>query len=769
MLSFDRPLGVVADLVLHRDHADPTLVHYLPARPRIVHAAEGPALSLVKLRGVDLVERDGAGLLTFTTELRADEEQLEAARRALQEQGLVEPKLVPVLAHRAKATVAAALQEGDGFVEKMFGEVPADPLGHGRASFSVLLGEAGARLVETALALGGAAGLGVRYELEVVGLRPALDARLKADYGRVYDELAAELSVGLATDRVGLQAGLDSTTKRLVEEGAIELEVLHFSDDADLRAKIDQTLRWFQDEIVRTFFRSRLPAEGEDLLSRAMAAASGMGTTLASAVANSDQATQLAQQLGISVDRLRALAASAGTPAALEVGLSLREIHQEERRVVELDWSETRPERRTIRPQGMLGDLGLRPDDARIVEVDPRDELWAKLDVDVAPAGDLAALGVERLIVRVAFPAEDDPGATMQDFAFSPDQLEPRHFAAWTNGRPREYRTQSEVLFAAQGPWPGPPSFTGAWRSTRFPSLVVHPLAEVPRLELELGPGTVSFDDTPRVQVELRIDGEDVANEMLAADSPSAVVRRRLAAVPSAEPTEEADDAGPRVEARCTWLHADGGRSEGEWTPVTGSMLLVGSPWRSHRTIRVLPVLAPGFIDASVTLTLLDGDVPRVTTVSFAPGERGAKVVSLPSLAEEPPPVQVEVVVVGADGDAYFGDPYETTEAVVVLRDREGEQRKVEVRLVAGATLASHGVIAVQVQQVDRSGQPLDSILFTESRRDPAALYVAVDDGETTLRYRVVRYGADGQAHATEVLEAEGERLLVPAMIPPGS
>ena len=56
VLSFDRPLGVVADLVLHRDHADPTLVHYLPARPRIVHAAEGPALSLVKLRGVDLVD-----------------------------------------------------------------------------------------------------------------------------------------------------------------------------------------------------------------------------------------------------------------------------------------------------------------------------------------------------------------------------------------------------------------------------------------------------------------------------------------------------------------------------------------------------------------------------------------------------------------------------------------------------------------------------------------------------------------------------------------
>ena len=32
-----------------------------------------------------------------------------------------------------------------------------------------------------------------------------------------------------------------------------------------------------------------------------------------------------------------------------------------------------------------------------------------------------------------------------------------------------------------------------------------------------------------------------------------------------------------------------------------------------------------------------------------------------------------------------------------------------------------------------------------------------------------MRYGADGQAHATEVLEAEGGRLLVPAMIPPGS
>lgn len=768
VLSFDRPLGVVAGLVLYGDHADPRMVHVLPTRPRVVRSDEASSLSLVKLRGVDPTEADGAGLLTFAAELAATEDQLEEARRQLEEQGIAEPTFAPVWARAGKAMVVAALEEGDGFVETMFGEATPDLLADNRAPFSILLGETGVKLVEAMLEPDGVAGLGVRYELEVVGLRPALDARLRADYGRLFDELAAELNVGVAHGEAAIRAGLESTTRKLVESKAIEIEVIHFSDDADLRAKIDQALQWFQDEVVEKLFKPRLSTGSvDDLLNRARQGAASMGSSLSSVLADPQLTSRLASMLGVTADDLRA-AAEPG--AALELELSLRQLEQEERRVVELDWSESRPEVRTLNPQGMLTDIGPTP---RIVEVEPRNELWAKLDVTIEPRGDLAALGVERMVVRLAHPNEDAPEATREDFVFAPDRTEPRHFAAWTDGGPRQYRTQTEVAFAMDGPWPGPPTVTGPWRTSTVPQLAVHPLSGVPRVDLEIARGEVSFEETPKIQVELRMDGEPLANEMLTEETPRIFVRRRLELPQS---TTTADDetgetetpAGPAIEAQCTWLHADGLRTEGPWEPVTGSALLVGTPWRSRRVLRLLPVLAPGFVDASVTLTMVDGNDTRVTTVSFAPTDRRPKVVTLPSTAEEPPPVQVEVVVVKADHSAYFSDPVETTDPVVVVRDRDGEQRRVEVRLVAGPRLADHGVLAVQVEQLDATGEVVDSILFTQSRRDPAALFVPIgDDGNATLRHRIIRYAIDGTARISDPGEEDGARLLVPAMIPP--
>jgi hypothetical protein len=776
VLALDRPFGVVADLALYGDHADPNRVYYLPTRPRVARVGDAAELSFVKFRGDDPIADGGAGLLSFTAELHASDEALDEARRHVVRLGVAEPVLARLDVRAGRAVLAAALQEGDGFVERMVGEVTPDLAGSCRAVFSLRLGEQGARLVEAMLDTNGPRALGVRYELEFLGLRPALRVKLRADYGRIYDELSWGLQVGVAYQGVGVRAGVESATKKLVEEGAIQVEVLHFSDDADLRARVDEAVRWFQEKLLAEFFETRLENHSrESLIDKAIAAAAQLGTTLAGALASSVLAARLAEMLGVSPELLRALqGAGGGGPGATGSGgggstfaakleFSLRDIHQDERRVVELDWSEARAEKRTAAPQGLLADMGPQP---TIVEADARGELWRKLVVNVRPLGDFRALGVERLVVQLAHPGEDDPSATTAAFTFEPARLEPQRFAAWTDGKPPRYRVQAETHFADDGPWPGPPVFTGAWKSAQALELAVHPLTDVPRVELELSPGTVDLTETPQVQVDVRIDGEVIATRMLTAASPTAVVRQRLMPHPASPPAEvPAAGGGPRVEARTTWFHPGGSRTEGEWAPVEGSVLLVHAPWRSRRTIRVFPLLPPDFIDASVTLTLTEGQPSRAVNVQLTPGERGATVVSLPSLAEHPPPVRVDVLVIRGDGSTFLGVPFETRDPVVLVRDRDGEHRKVDVRLLAGARLSDHGLIAVQVQLLDDADAVVDAVVFTESQRDPGVLLVPVErDGTVKVRYRVTRYGLDGRPSVGAVLEGAPPQLLVPAV-----
>lgn len=779
MLALDRPLGVVADLALFGDHANADRVYYIPTRPRLARVGTGSELSFVKFRSSDAAE-GGVGLLSFTTELVATDEQLERAKDHLVDQGVSQPVLAQVPWLSGKAFFAAALEEGDGFVEKLLGEITPDLVAANRATFSILLGEEGARLVEALLDVEGPNPLGVRYELEYAGLRPAFDVRLRADYSRVYEELSWGFEIGVAYDGVGVRAGVESATQKLVESGAIQVEVLHFTDDADLQGRVDQAIQWFQDKILEDFFESSIqPPARENLLQRAIDAATALGAaSLDEALADDSIASRLAEELGISTDFLGALGQGAGgqggasaseSSFALKLQFTYRDIKQEELKTITLDWSEARAERRTAAPQGLLSNFGAAP---QIIEAEDSGEFWDRLEVTVRPLGDFETLGVDRLVVQIAYPDEDAPRTAMSPPAtFEAGQSDPKKFAAWTDGGPLSYRTNTEVHFRDDGPWPGPPVFVSPWATRQSLDLAVHPLSEVPRLEIELSPGTVDFAETTQVQVDLRIEGHPVATHMLTEAEPTATFRRRFeAAEGDDEPGDEeiADSPStPLVEARMTWFLSDGGRVEGDWSLVEGTTLLVHGPWRSRRTTRVFPLLPDDFIEALVTLTLSDGGRSRDAELRFQPGERRTKAVTLPSLEEEPPPVQVNVLVIRGDGSVFTGQPFETSDPVVMVRDREGDHRQVGVRLLAGQQLADHGLMAVQVQLLGDGDEVLDAVVFTESQREPGILLAPIgEDGAATVRYRVVRYAPNGSAASGEVEETTAAELLVPAVAP---
>lgn len=779
MLSLDQPLGVAADLALFGDHADRQRVYVLPLRPRLARLDGVPEMSFVRFRGDDAGE-GGVGLLSFTTELAPTEAQLQAAREHLQRQGLSEPRLVQPPWLGGKAVFAAALQAGDGFVETLLGEVTPDLAAGNRALFSMRLNEEGARLVQALVAVEGVSPLGVRYELQYAGLQPALQVRIEADYRRIHDELALGFQLGFAYEGIGVRASVESATQRLVEAGAIRIEVLQFSDAEDLRRRVDEAVRWIQERLLEDFFQTALqPPRQADPLQRLLEAARALGATVQDALNDASMATQLAQQLGLPVEALRRLAQGGGAGSggtsqaggagaggqssfALKLQFTFRELHQEELRTLRFDWSEARAETRTAAPQGLLSQLGAVP---QVVDAQDSGSFWDRMEVRVRPLGDFAALGVRRLVLQLAYPDETQPQA-QRAFTFEPGQGEPQRFSAWTNGQPPRYRVRTEVHFDEAGPWPGSPVFTGEWRTQQSLELAVHPLSEVPRVELEIAPGTLQFEETPQAQVDVRIDGEPVATCRLTQAEPSTQVRRRLSALPAGAPAAAEGATGttarPRVEARVTWFLASGERVEGDWAPVDTTTLLVHRPWRSVRSVRLVPLLPEDFMEALVTLTV--AEPTRTVTVEqrFEAGDRRTRSAALPCLAERPPPVRIETLVIRGDGSTFIGMPLETDSPVAVIRDRDGAVRQVGVRLLAGTSLQVHGLMAVQVQLLDAAGAVQDDVVFTESRREPGLLLVPAEPDAPPASVRVTRYRLDGTAQVAppQALPAAGELLV---------
>ena len=80
MLSLERPLGVIGGLALFADHADPKRVYYIPTRPQLAYTGAAQELAFVKFRDADAAD-GGTGLLSFTTELAASDQQLATGER----------------------------------------------------------------------------------------------------------------------------------------------------------------------------------------------------------------------------------------------------------------------------------------------------------------------------------------------------------------------------------------------------------------------------------------------------------------------------------------------------------------------------------------------------------------------------------------------------------------------------------------------------------------------------------------------------------------
>jgi len=779
MLTQEKTYGVVQGLALFGDHADPKRIYYIQTRPSIAMVNGKQEMVLVKYQSSDVLEQGGVGLLSFTTDLSVTEKQLEACVEHLEDLGISEAVLLQVPWLSGKAYFAAALQEGDGFVEKLYGEVKSDMIGENRALFSALLNEEGANFVEAMLDTDDVTPLGVRYELEYAILRPAFDIKIRADYKRIYNELSMGFEIGVAYEGVGVRAGVEKSTQKLIESGAIQVEVLHFTDDADLQARVDGAVKWFQEQILEDMFKSSIqPPAHQNLLDKAIEAATSLGAaTLQDALGNAGMVSQLANMLGISPETLGFLGNMAGDQSqggagasgaestfAVKLQFQYKDIKQEELKTMTLDWSEARAERRTAAPQGLLSSFSNK---IKIVEANDKGDYWEKLKVNIRSLGNFDNLGIIRMILTLAYPDETDPDS-MESFTFEANDESVKSFGAWTNGNPPNYRTRTEVHFKDDSPWQGEPIYSGEWHDSSSLELSVHPLTEIPRMEVEILPGTIDFTESPQVQIDFRVGDDAVDTIFLNNDIQSAVFKYRpeLTALDNNDSDDQPNQEAMELDSRITWFMEDGRRIVSEWSVVDSNAIMVQRPWKSQRTLRLFPVLPDDFIEAIVSVSLTEGSSMITKDVLFAAGERRTKKVTLPSMSDEPPPMELSVVVVRGDGSMFIGDPVEVSSPVFLVRDRQGTFRQVKVRLLAGPQLANHGVMAIVVDMLDENNQALDTVVFTESNRESGMFLVPVDEDGSAMRYRIIRYSLTGKAFDSGIEESADTELLVTATLP---
>ena len=221
MLTFESPFYEYEDVVIFRDHASPSLFYYLAGPPHLTRGADGkPHLLMLKyIKALEAttsataaMARDqlGGAFLMLGVDCGLSPTMKSSITTHLQNvapAGSEPVSLVPVL--YTKGTVSIILLDSQktavdtppadaqhsDFVRGIVGSSTPSLLGDQRAIFSISLSPDAATLIEKAFD-SELSPIGVMYELEFAGLRPALQVKAHVDKKRLYEQFKVGLQIG---------------------------------------------------------------------------------------------------------------------------------------------------------------------------------------------------------------------------------------------------------------------------------------------------------------------------------------------------------------------------------------------------------------------------------------------------------------------------------------------------------------------------------------------------------------------------------------------
>jgi len=262
-----KPLFTINRVTVFGDNADPDQFYYLPEQVHLATDSSGkPQFTLIKYMR-DITDNPewsegqalGGGFLIFSVNLSLDDDTRSQIIRQANKFSQGSPNLatapftdgsVRVLALDA---TDAPVQGRIRFVENVIGTTKPSLFGDLQATFSLELSQEGVTMLEQAFEKGGQP-IGLVYDMTFLGLRPAFDVTVKADYHRIYEEFNAKLAAQYMMIRAEIEAGF----QKLIEDKAIEVTVNSYTTDANMREQQQNALRFFTETLLRDFFTPSL-------------------------------------------------------------------------------------------------------------------------------------------------------------------------------------------------------------------------------------------------------------------------------------------------------------------------------------------------------------------------------------------------------------------------------------------------------------------------------------------------------------------------------
>ena len=779
MLTFESPFYEIEGVVVFRDHASLTTYHYLAGPPRLSRSPDGkPNLLLLKYRNaLDAMgdastrtrEQLGGAFLLFGVDCGVSQETKNAIASQLQSRlppdaGPV--NLVPVLYTQGKVSVVALDKqqavvveaeesaEQSKFVRGILGTATPSLLQDQRAIFSLSLTPDAATLIEEAYQAE-LSPIGVMYELNFAGLRPALAVRARVDQHKVYQQFKLGLTLGVrpgsgtATDededadtdteenaaaeasaegdadadtdteentdggadadtdthdgesavqggsgkrtQVAVNADLSLILEDLKQTGAIEIEIIRQQEGQSVDQMEKNAMDLLKESVLNEFFR---PA-----MSNAPAAASAATT----AVTAANTATQL---MATSHDTNKGLAGSktAGSQTSVDIGFQLQYKRQEELKIVTYDYNVVAPETRTHAPNGFFSALLSDTEkEQHLREIDLRDRFFEVLDVDVSTTADFEALDLQALIVDLQYGGTPDNPSVTGSAEFTPTQKDPEHFQAFFEEENYSYRYklnykfgQSEAIAAQHHDYETP------WRTTTSRALIAHPPDDIALLHVFLEPGVVDWEVVSRI--ETRLIYEDPAHQfsterkfLLAQDSPRQEWIVRLT-----------NPALRTYKMENRWHLKDLSELQGKVTEEQVPHLFVGDPFDDRLQITIFPQVEASNV-ARISVELFYEDPPNDFEVRKQVELEGPEFrrtsVTIPLMDSKRRDYTYTVSLIKPNGTAENHAPKETDQLSIVITEG-GVYLDVDVALIGD--LSALGVDALQL---DLRSEPLDGEL----------------------------------------------------------
>jgi hypothetical protein len=811
MLDLERPLGPFHGVMCYRDHLDNDLIHYVPERPRLSTNEGVREFVFLSYRhditdnpSLDAETKDklGGGLLAFTVDLSLEEEVLKQVKREVARFTDGDVKLSPMQFRDGTVRLAMTdpAKEGEGapsgsLIERSFGATKPDIMGSHRATFAVTLDHENSLLLEAGLQ-SGICPMGIIYDLEGLGLAPAFNVKITADYKRIYEHLELQFGVKAQIQMVSIGADVDLAWQKLRDEGAIKVEVLNFSDDESLRKQADAAFDFFKTELLKDFFKTALeppsfmkPNSGNTgLLGQLQGLFGQLGATQSgSSTPQRGAATQEAptsspppasigdgQTTTTEANRSAQGNAQGGTPAAngggangagggsgfgpIQLAFSLKFYRQEELKTRTFEYSMRQAVERHACPQGLFSTLVEGLDLSRAIKrVDLDSDFFRRLLTHVSMGADLARNGITSVAVNLEYPGTPKPGEqpiTLGGFEYRPgDQPRVDEVQTWLNERKDiDYRYRMDVHFDPQSEWQGAePHVASDWIVTRGPQLTLNPFDIVDTLLVDVTLGDLEADRVEQVQVDLGYDdggGFDIKKTVALKPGGQSSIQWKL------RPREGA----PRTfDYRLTYFLPGNVRHVADWVTTDNPSLTINDPFQGAIGVRLFPVLsADEVIEATVDL---DYEEPgtgyrRSVRERFESAEEMAqgRDVVIPTLAGDPVEFTYEVSILRADGSIHAPGPVTVpgeTKAVVVS-DGVGSTHRVRLQL-ANTDLGSSDLAAIRVTLgvdgvADDDGDSAE-VLFTSSQTDEQALTLVTPNGtgrKFSYAYETVGYDLDG-------------------------